>query len=64
MKVLENLDFITHTDDGKTSYEDDLIFKQIHLDVYKEFGFEIVLVPRQSIAGRCRFTLTTLGTLK
>ena len=57
----ENLGFIEHTDARKISYEDALIFEQIHLDVYKEFGFEIVLVPKQSIAERCRFILATAG---
>ncbi|WP_202149582.1 DEAD/DEAH box helicase family protein [Candidatus Sarmatiella mevalonica] len=37
----ENLGFIEHTDARKISYEDALIFEQIHLNVYKEFGFEI-----------------------
>lgn len=55
----ENLGFIEHTDARKISYKDALIFEQIHLDVYKEFGFEIVLVPKQSITERCRFILAT-----
>ncbi|WP_045915682.1 AAA family ATPase [Orientia tsutsugamushi] len=57
----EKLSFIEHTDARKISYEDALIFEQMHLDVYKEFGFEIVLVPKQSIEERCRFVLTTAG---
>ena len=57
----ENLGFIEHTDARKISYEDALIFEQIHLDVYKEFGYEIVLVVKQSIEERCRFVLTTAG---
>jgi predicted ATPase len=52
-----NLGFIEHTDARKISYEDALIFEQIHLDVYKEFGFEIVLVPRGAIEERCEFIL-------
>lgn len=55
----ENLSFIEHTDARKISYEDALIFEQMHLDVYKEFDFEIVLVPKQLIEERCRFVLTT-----
>ncbi len=42
----ENLGFIEHTDARKISYEDALIFEQIHLDVYKEFGFDIIMVPK------------------
>lgn len=60
----ENLGFIEHTDARKISYEDVLIFEQIHLDVYKEFGFEIILVPKQSIEERCKFVLTIAGIEK
>ncbi|MCF8462727.1 MAG: AAA family ATPase [Rickettsiaceae bacterium] len=57
----ENLGFIENTDVRKISYEDALIFEQIHLDVYNSFGFEIVLVPKQSIEERCRFVVTIVG---
>ncbi len=60
----ENLGFIEPTSARKISYEDALIFEQIHLDVYKEFGFEIVLVPKNTIEERCRFVLETLGIKK
>jgi predicted ATPase len=54
----ENLGFIEHTDARKISYEDALIFEQIHLDVYKEFGFDIMMVPKGlTIAQRCEFIL-------
>lgn len=54
----ENLGFIKHTDARKISYEDALIFEQIHLDVYKEFGFEVIMVPRSLAARhRCEFIL-------
>jgi predicted ATPase len=42
----ENLGFIELTFTRKISYEDALIFEQIHLDVYKEFGFDIIMVPK------------------
>lgn len=60
----ENLGFIEHTDARKISYEDALIFEKMHLEVYKEFGFEILLVPNKSIEERCRFILAAAGTLK
>jgi len=41
----ENLGFIEHTEARKISYEDALIFEKIHLDVYKKFGFKIIMVP-------------------
>lgn len=56
----ENLGFIEHTDARKISYEEALIFEQIHLDIYKKFGFEIVFVPKISIAKRSRFILSRL----
>ncbi|WP_371254043.1 ATP-binding protein [Orientia tsutsugamushi] len=54
----ENLGFIEHIDARKISYEDALIFEQIHLDVYKEFGFEIIMVPKGlTVTQRCEFIL-------
>lgn len=53
----ENLGFIEHTDARKISFEDALIFEQIHLDVYKQFDFEIIIVPKKSIEKRCEFVL-------
>jgi predicted ATPase len=50
----ENLGFIEHTHVRKISYEDILI----HLDVYKEFGFDIVMVPKGlTVQERCEFIL-------
>lgn len=56
----ENLGFIENTDARKISYEDALIFEQIHLDVYRQFGFEIVLVPKGKIEERCEFVLRSI----
>jgi predicted ATPase len=54
----ENLGFIEHTDARKISYEDALTFEQVHLDVYKEFGFDIVMVPKGlTVTQRCEFIL-------
>ena len=54
----ENLGFIERTDARKISYEDALVFEQIHLDVYKEFGFEIMMVPKGlTVTQRCEFIL-------
>lgn len=60
----DNLGFIEPTFARKISYEDALIFEQIHLDVYKEFDFEMVLVPKKTIEERCRFVLETVGIKK
>jgi predicted ATPase len=54
----ENLGFIEHTDARKISYEDALVFEQIHFDVYKKFGFDIMMVPKGlSVIQRCNFIL-------
>lgn len=58
---LENLGFIEHTDARKISYEDALVFEQFHLDVYEEFGFDIMMVPKGlTITQRCDFILERL----
>ncbi|GAJ46885.1 hypothetical protein HE1_01227 [Holospora elegans E1] len=57
----ENLGFIEHTDARKISYEDALVFEQIHLDVYKEFGFDIMMVPKGlTVTQRCEFILESV----
>ncbi len=53
----ENLGFIEGTATRKISYEDSLIFERIHMDVYREFGFEIVSIKKESILNRCDFIL-------
>jgi hypothetical protein len=53
----ENLGFIRHTDARKISYEESLIFEQIHFDVYKQFGFDLIVIPKKSIAERCKSIL-------
>jgi len=59
-KVLffNNLGFIEHTNARKISYEDALIFEQVHLNVYKEFAFDIIMVPKElTVTQRCEFIL-------
>ncbi|MFN5382536.1 MAG: AAA family ATPase [Alphaproteobacteria bacterium] len=53
----ENLGFIKNTYARKISYDEALKFEQIHIDVYKKFGFEIVFVPKASVAERLAFIL-------
>jgi predicted ATPase len=56
----ENLGFIDHTDARQISYEEALIFEKIHLEIYREFGFELNFVPKNSIAERCEFILKNI----
>lgn len=54
----ENLGFIELTSARKISFEEALVFEQIHLDVYKEFGFDSVMVPKElTVTQRCDFIL-------
>lgn len=65
-KVLffENLGFVEHTDARKIFYEEALIFEQIHLGVYKQFGFEMMTVPKGvMVAQRCDLVLDRMQTL-
>jgi predicted ATPase len=56
----ENLGFIEHTDARKISYEDALIFEQIHLDVYK-LGFHMKTLPQEmTVSQRCEFLLNKI----
>lgn len=56
----ENLGFIENTDARQISYEDALLFEKIHMDVYHEHGFELVMVKRDSIINRCNFIVGSL----
>lgn len=58
-KVLffENIGFVEHTEVRKISYEDALVFEQIHLDVYKQLGFQLIMVPKASIQERKSFII-------
>lgn len=57
----ENLGFIDHTDARTISYEDALVFEKIHLDVYKKFGFDLIVVPKElSIEDRYQFILRAI----
>ena len=60
----ENLGFIKNTDARKISYADALIFEQIHLDVYKKFGFETIMVPKElTVKQRYEFILKYLHNI-
>jgi predicted ATPase len=55
----ENLGLIEHTDARQISYEDALTFEKTHLDVYRKFGFNTIMVPKElTIQQRCEHILT------
>ena len=57
---VENLGFITHTEARKISFEESLRFEQIHLDAYKSFDYEFVMIPAAHIAERIKLILESL----
>lgn len=59
----ENLGFIKNTDARKISYEDALVFEKVHLEVYKDFGFDIITVLKASVIERCQFILQNITAI-
>lgn len=57
---IENLGFIKKTDARKISFEEALEFEQIHFSVYKQFGYECVMVPADSLKKRVDFILNSI----
>ena len=57
---IENLGFITYTDARKISFEDSLRFEQVHLDAYKKFDYECVMVPAAPIMKRVEMILKSV----
>jgi predicted ATPase len=57
----ESLGFIEHTAARKISYEDALIFEQIHKSIYQRFGFDLTLVPAVPVAERLNYILQRIG---
>lgn len=56
----EPLGFIENTSVRTISYEYALALEQSHLAAYKEFGFELLWVPKGTIEERCKFILDNL----
>lgn len=56
----EDLGFIEHTNARRISYEETLQFGKLHLEIYKEFGFDILSVPNHTVEERCKLIRTHL----
>lgn len=54
---IANLGFITNTDARKISFEESLKFEKIHLETYKKFGYECVIIPMASVDERANHIL-------
>lgn len=42
---IQNLGFVTPTAARRISYQDALRFEQVHLEAYRRFGYELVMIP-------------------
>lgn len=49
---VQNLGFVTPTTARRISYEDALRFEQVHLEAYRRFGYDLVLIPPGDLATR------------
>ena len=57
---VENLGFITHTDARKISFDESLRFEKIHLEAYKKFDYQCMIIPAAPIAERIKILLAQL----
>ena len=57
---MQNLGDCTPTDARKISYEESLIFEEIHRKIYTQFGYEIIEIPFMSVEKRAHFIMDYL----
>jgi predicted ATPase len=58
--LVRPLGFVTPTDARRISDAESLRFQLIHEDVYREHGYELVLVPPVSVEERARLVRTAM----
>lgn len=61
---IDNLGFISNTDARQISFEDSLVFEQLHRDVYQKFGFRSIAIPASSIDHRVKLILEHMAIEK
>ena len=49
---VQNLGFVTPTAARRIRHEDALRFEQVHLEAYRRFGYDLVLIPPGDLNGR------------
>ena len=49
---LQNLGFVTPTAARRITYEDALRFEQVHLETYRHFGYDLVMIAPGDLAAR------------
>lgn len=60
---VQNLGYITPTPARKISYTNALLFEALHQYVYTQFGFNLVYIPKASIAKRLNYIQAILNQL-
>jgi predicted ATPase len=60
---IENLGFCEPSEARKISFEESLRFERITADIYAEWGYRCIAVPRQSVEERLRMILTHIVSL-
>jgi predicted ATPase len=58
---IRNQGFVTATAARRISFEDSLVFEQIHEQTYRDLGFEAVDVPAGRLADRVALILQATG---
>ena len=61
---IRNQGFVTATAARRISFEDSLVFEQIHEQTYRDLGFEVVDVAAGPIADRVALILQALGRFR
>ena len=61
---LENLGFVTPTEARRITYEDTLKFEAVHRNVYRRFGYELVLTPAADVEARFGVVAAAIGAPK
>jgi predicted ATPase len=59
---IRNQGFVTATAARRISFEDSLVFEQIHERTYRDLGFEVVDVPAGPLADRVALILQAIGS--
>lgn len=57
---IENLGYITPTDARKIDFEEALQFETLHREVYIKYGFELIMVPKNTIKARIDQMISTV----
>lgn len=57
---IENLGFCTPTEARKISYEEALVFEQIHREIYHKFGFKCLMIPPGTLDERVKLITQTI----